>query len=67
MTVSIELNDYAAKVMLDWFVAEQVEEEDSVGKVVQKLERIGDSGHGLMMLDRELGQRGSTPVPAEGE
>jgi ferritin len=67
MKVAIAEDDYAAKVTLDWFVAEQVEEEDSVGKVVQKLERIGDSGHGLMMLDRELGQRVGTPAPAEGE
>ncbi len=67
MKVAIEVNDYPAKVLLDWFVAEQVEEEDSVGKVVQTLERIGDSGHGLIMLDRELSQRVFTPPPAEGE
>lgn len=67
MQVAIEVNDYAAKVFLDWFVAEQVEEEDNVGKVVQMLQRIGDSGNGLIMLDRELAQRVFTPPPAEGE
>ncbi len=66
MKVAIEVNDYPAKVMLDWFVSEQVEEEDNVGKVVQMLKRIGDSANGLFMLDRELGQRVFTPPPAQG-
>ena len=52
--------DYPAKALLQWFVTEQVEEEDSTLKVVQMLERIGDSGNGLLMLDRELGKRKAT-------
>lgn len=67
MTLAIAVNDYAAKVLLDWFVAEQVEEEDSVGRVEQMLHRVGDSGNGLMMIDRELGKRVFTPPPSEGE
>jgi len=50
-------SDYAAKVFLDWFVKEQVEEEASASAIVQKLERIKDSGAGLIMLDKELGKR----------
>ena len=49
--------DYPAEVMLQWFVTEQVEEEDSVGKVLEKLNMIGDQPHLLLMLDRELGAR----------
>jgi ferritin len=45
--------------MLHWFIDEQVEEEDSVSGILDTLERIGDKDQGLMMLDRELGQRGS--------
>ena len=61
-------NDNAAGIMLQWFVTEQVEEEDSVSKVVDMLELIGDSGHGLLMTDRELGQRVPGPLPtAESE
>lgn len=67
MTAAIEVNDFPAKVLLDWFVSEQVEEEANVGKVVQTLARVGDSGNGLFMLDRELGQRVFTPPPAQGE
>jgi ferritin len=50
-------NDKPAWAMLQWFVTEQVEEEDQTSKVVQMLERIGPSGSGLIMLDRGLGKR----------
>lgn len=49
--------DRASMNMLQWFIDEQVEEEDSADEIVQKLKLIGDSGNGLFMLDRELGQR----------
>jgi ferritin len=52
-----EEKDKAAWAMLQWFVTEQVEEEDQTSKVVQALERIGPSGNGLVMLDRGLGKR----------
>ena len=57
--VALEENDYAAQVMLHWFIDEQVEEEASVSQILDMLERIGDSEQGLIMLDRELGQRGA--------
>ncbi len=50
-------SDYPAKVLLDWFVKEQVEEEASTSKIVQMLGRIKDSGSGLVMLDKQLGKR----------
>jgi ferritin len=40
-----------------WFVAEQVEEEESVGRVVDKLKMIGEAPGGMFMLDRELARR----------
>ncbi len=49
--------DHAAGIMLQWFVTEQVEEEANASRIVQMLERIGPSGSGLVMLDRELGKR----------
>jgi len=60
MKEAIAEDDYASKVLLDWFIEEQVEEEDSVGKVVQLLERVGEKGQGLIMIDRELGRRGQS-------
>jgi ferritin len=58
-TLAIEENDYASQVLLQWFVEEQVEEERSAGDVVDMLNRIGEAGHALVMLDKQLGQRES--------
>jgi len=49
--------DTASAVFLQWFVAEQVEEEKNADEIVQKLRMIKDSPHGLLMLDRALGER----------
>ncbi|MGD2104850.1 MAG: ferritin [Anaerolineae bacterium] len=57
--LALDENDYSTQVMLHWFIDEQVEEEDSVSEILGTLERIGDTDQGLLMLDRELGQRGS--------
>ena len=62
--LAAEENDHPASILLQWFVTEQVEEEASASKVVQMLERVGDSGNGLFMMDRELGARIFTPPPA---
>jgi ferritin len=56
--LAVEEKDYAAQVMLHWFIDEQVEEEATASQIVELLERIGDKDQGLIMLDRELGQRG---------
>jgi len=58
-------SDHATNNFLQWFVAEQVEEEESSGGVLQKIKLSGDSKSGLFMLDSELAQRVFTP-PAEG-
>lgn len=49
--------DYATKVMLDWFIQEQVEEEKSALEIVEQLRRIGDTGAGLLFLDSQLAGR----------
>ncbi|MCX7731811.1 MAG: ferritin [candidate division WOR-3 bacterium] len=49
--------DYASNSLLQWFVDEQVEEEESTLTVAQQLRLIGGDGRGLLMIDRELGQR----------
>ncbi len=60
--IAIAEKDHATNIFLQWFVSEQVEEEASVDEVLQKLKMVGDQGHGLFMMDRELGAR--TPAPA---
>lgn len=53
-----EGKDPATELLMQWFVNEQVEEEAAAAQVVQTLKRIGSSGSGLVMLDRQLGKRG---------
>jgi ferritin len=62
--LAIQLRDHATHNFLEWFVAEQVEEEAAVKEIVQKLKLVGDSGEGLFLIDRELGQRVFTPPAA---
>ena len=50
-------NDYATRDRLNWFVSEQVEEEDNCRQLIDKFSLIGDNGMGLYMLDQELGTR----------
>lgn len=50
-------NDYPAKVLLDWFVTEQVEEEKTATEIVERLRLAGDDGAALLLLDSELGNR----------
>ncbi len=49
--------DFASQSMLDWFATEQVEEEKTVGQIVDDLRRIGEDGNGLFLLDQKLGSR----------
>lgn len=65
--LALEERDHATKNFLDWFVDEQVEEEASTGGVLKQLKFVGKDGHGLLMLDREMGQRIFTPPPQDGE
>jgi ferritin len=51
----VDEKDFAAQAWLDWFATEQVEEEKTVGQIVDSLRRIGDAGDALFFLDKELG------------
>ncbi len=55
------LRDRPTMNFLQWFIDEQVEEEENDRDIIQRLELIGESKHGLFMLDRELGERVYTP------
>ncbi len=52
-----EEKDYATRSFLQWFVDEQVEEEDSVGEIVHRLKLVGDSNQGIFMMNDKLGAR----------
>ncbi len=57
--------DHATEQFLQWYVDEQVEEEDLFRSILDKLNLLGDSGPGLYMLDQELGQR-QADLPENG-
>lgn len=56
--------DHATQIFLQWFITEQIEEEENDREIIAKLKLIGDNGYGLLMLDNELGTRVFTPPPA---
>ena len=49
--------DYATQSMLQWFIDEQVEEEENAKTIIDNLKMIKDNGYGIYMLDKELGVR----------
>ncbi|MBU5425745.1 ferritin [Tissierella pigra] len=55
--VAEEEKSYPTIQFLQWFVEEQLEEENSMKDIIFKLEGIKDSFQGLYLLDKELGAR----------
>ena len=56
-TMAVSERDYPSHVLLEWFVAEQVEEEKAVRDIVDHMDIIGNDGTGLLILDQRLGSR----------
>ncbi|MDZ7268916.1 MAG: ferritin [candidate division KSB1 bacterium] len=52
-------SDYPTQAHLQWFLTEQVEEEKTAQEIVQQLKMIGNHMPALLMLDRQMGQRGN--------
>ena len=57
VNLALDERDHATNIFLQWFVSEQVEEEDTAGGLVDKLKLIGGDANGLFMLDTELANR----------
>lgn len=49
--------DYATRQMLNWFIAEQVEEENTARNLIDKFKLVGEDGTGLYQIDMELAGR----------
>jgi len=49
--------DYRTMKFLDWFVDEQMEEEDSADSLISRFKLFGADPKGLYLLDQELGGR----------
>jgi ferritin len=65
--LAIAEKDHATNIFLQWFVTEQIEEEGNDHEIIAKLKLVGDQGHALLMLDRELAMRVFTPPAAASE
>ena len=55
--IAIQERDHASNNMLQWYVAEQVEEEANASLILEQLKRIGNAQESLYVLDKELGMR----------
>ncbi len=57
VTLAIDEKDQETNNFLQWYVKEQVEEEESVGGVVEKIKIAGDETSRLQKIDQELSTR----------
>ena len=50
-------NDSGLEVFLDDFIQEQLQSQFELATLLRKLERIGDDGNGLTLLDEEISKK----------
>lgn len=63
-TAAREVNDYRAMKFLDWFIEEQMEEEDTADDMITKMKLFGSDARSLFELNQQYGQRVySVPSP----
>lgn len=62
--LAIANRDHASQAFLQWYVTEQVEEEETDNDIINQLTMIGKSNDGLFMLDKEMATRMVT-VPTD--
>lgn len=55
--MAIDDHDFAALNMLNWFVDEQVEEEEQVTDILNTLDQLNGMHQGLYMLNKDLAAR----------
>ena len=54
--ICLENRDYTTQNFLQWYVAEQIEEEALARTILDKLKLIGDDKGGLYLFDRDVNQ-----------
>jgi hypothetical protein len=55
--LAVKDKDHASQIFLQWFVTEQIEEENNDRDLIAKLKLVGDNGHGILMIDGEMAAR----------
>lgn len=56
MDLAHKHKDYVVSTFMQWFVTEQVEEEQTARRIMDMFELLGDTGLELMMADERIGQ-----------
>ena len=56
-SIANEDRDFASINRLNWFIDEQVEEEENARDMIQAVAAVIDNKYGLYMLDKELAAR----------
>ena len=59
-----EVNDNAAKIKLQWFINEQVEEEKNPTDIIAKLELVNNEPAGILIMDKDMAVRIAPTMPA---
>jgi ferritin len=61
--LAVAERDHASQIFLQWYVTEQIEEEENDNDIIAKLKLVGtgtENNNGLFLLDKELGARTTT-------
>jgi ferritin len=61
--LAVKQKDHATEIFLQWFVTEQIEEEENANDILARLRLAGEDGSGLFMIDNELAARMFTMPP----
>lgn len=62
MNLAVEASDHGIQNLLRWFIDEQIEEEATVGAIVDRLRRVENDPKGLMLIDTDLKRRSHTEM-----
>jgi len=61
VNVAISEKDHATEIFLQWFVSEQVEEEEGVNNILAQLKLADTQSGGLFIVDKDLATRAFNP------
>ena len=64
--IAEEINDNAAKIKLQWFINEQVEEEKIPSDILAKLSLVKSNPSAILLMDKDMAARPAPTMPVLG-
>lgn len=55
--IADEVQDFDSRALINWFLDEQIDEEATVGAIIDQIRLVGNDGSGLLRIDEQLGER----------